>query len=38
MDIVVYTSDPDAIDTDEIQKALEAIGYFVASVTFADRP
>lgn len=33
MDVVIYTSDPDAIDTKEIQRALEGLGYFVLSVT-----
>lgn len=33
MNVVIHTSDPDAIDTAEIQDALEKLGYFVLSVT-----
>lgn len=33
MDIVINTSDPDAINTDEIYEAVEKLGYFVSSVT-----
>ena len=32
MEVVIYTSDPDAIDADEIKDALEKLGYFVLSV------
>lgn len=35
MEVVIETSDPDAIDADEIKAALEALGYFVLSVTVA---
>jgi hypothetical protein len=37
MDIVIYTSDPDSINTDEIKQAVEGAGYFVLSVTVEDR-
>lgn len=37
MDVVINTSDPDSIDTGEIQKAIEDLGYFVLSVTVEDR-
>jgi hypothetical protein len=33
MDIVIYTSDPEAIDADEIREALEALNYFVGTIT-----
>lgn len=32
MEIVIHTSDPEAIDTGEIKDAVEALGYFVLSV------
>ena len=37
MDIVIYTSDPENIDAWRIEKAVEALGYFVANVTVVDR-
>lgn len=37
MDIIIVTSDPESINTDAIQEAVEALGYFVASVTIEAR-
>lgn len=36
MNVVIYTSDPDSIDTEEIKAAIEAAGYFVLDVTVED--
>lgn len=33
MEIVIRTADPESIDTEEIQRAVEALGYFVLSVS-----
>lgn len=32
MNVVCYTSDPDNVDPNEVQQALEAAGFFVLSV------
>lgn len=37
MDVVITTSDPDAVDETEIRIALEKLDYFVASVTIRER-
>lgn len=37
MDITIVTSDPDVIDTDEIQRMLEELDYFVNSITVVER-
>lgn len=37
MDITIVTSDPDVIDTDEIQQMLEELDYFVNSITVVER-
>lgn len=37
MDVVIYTSDPEAIDPEEIKAALEAEDYFVLTVTVVER-
>lgn len=37
MDITITTSDPTSINTQEIEAALENLGYFVASITIIDR-
>ena len=35
MDIIIHTSEAESIDTAAILRAVEALGYFVNSVTFA---
>jgi len=37
MDIFIITSDPESINADEIQEAVEDLGYFVTSITIQDR-
>lgn len=37
MDITIVTSDPEAINSDEIVAAIEALNYFVASITVVGR-
>ncbi len=32
MEVVIYTNDPESIDTDEIRRALERLDYFVDTV------
>jgi hypothetical protein len=36
MDVMLYTSDPDQVDPYVVRNALEAAGFFVASVTVND--
>lgn len=38
MDIWIFTSDPEAVDADEIQQAIESLNYFVSSVEVNPRP
>ncbi len=33
MEIVIYTSDPDNIDPDEIAQAIKSLGYSVGSIS-----
>lgn len=33
MDIVIYTSDPDSINVEEIRHAIQELGYLVSSIT-----
>lgn len=37
MEVVIRTSDPEAVDAVEVKTALEELGYFVLSVTIEDR-
>ena len=37
MDIVIYTSDPEAVDADQVDRLLTEAGYYVASVTIQER-
>lgn len=37
MNVVIYTSDPENVDPDEIKAAIEAKGYFVLEVVVEDR-
>lgn len=36
MDITIKTADPSEINEDEIREAIEARGYFVASITIEE--